>query len=47
MSLEHWGLACLWLAGIVIVVAIVLGLVALADPARRHGPRPGTGGSGP
>ena len=45
MSLSQWGLACLWLAGIMIVVALVLGLVALADPARRH--RPGTEGGSP
>jgi hypothetical protein len=47
MSLQDWGLACLWMAAMVILVAIILCLVALADPARRH--RTGTGGrdSGP
>ena len=44
MSLADWGLACLWMAAIAILVTIILGLVALADPARRR--RPGTGGGG-
>jgi hypothetical protein len=43
MSLGQWGLACLWLAGIVAVVAVALCLVALADPVRRRG---GAGGPG-
>lgn len=41
MSLAQWGLACLWLAGTLAVVAVVLSLVALTDPARRGR---GTGG---
>ena len=34
MSLGDWGLACLWLFGMLIVIAAVLGLVALADSTR-------------
>jgi hypothetical protein len=45
MSLLQWGLACLWLVGIMIVVSGILALVAVTDPARRH--RPGTGAGGP
>ena len=43
MSVGQWGLACLWLAGTLAVVAVVLCIVALADPVRRRG---GAGGSG-
>jgi hypothetical protein len=43
MSLQQWGLACLWLAGTLAVVVVVLCIVALADPARR---RRGSGGPG-
>jgi len=43
MSLQQWGLACLWLAGTMAVVALVLCIVALTDPAPRRG---GTGGAG-
>jgi hypothetical protein len=43
MSLAQWGLACLWVAGTLAVVAVVLCLVALTDPARRRG---GGGGAG-
>jgi len=43
MSLQQWGLACLWLAGTMAVVALVLCIVALTDPPRRRG---GTGGAG-
>jgi hypothetical protein len=47
MSLGQWALACLWLVGIMIVVAVILGLVALADPARRGEPRAGDEGPRP
>jgi hypothetical protein len=40
MSLQQWGLACLWLAGTMAVVALVLCIVALTDPARRRGGAP-------
>ena len=44
MTLQQWGLACLWLAGTMAVVAVVLCIVALADRAARRG---GTGDSAP
>jgi hypothetical protein len=44
MSLQQWGLACLWVAGTLALVAAVLCLVALADPARRRGRTGGSGG---
>jgi hypothetical protein len=44
MSLQQWALACLWLAGNMAVVAVVLCIVALTDPARRRGGTGGTGG---
>jgi len=37
MSISQWGLALLWLVGIAALVAAVLALVWLADPARRGG----------
>jgi hypothetical protein len=47
MSLGDWGLACLWLLGMLIVIAAVLGLVAVADPIRRRGPRASAGAAVP
>ncbi len=47
MSLLQWGLAILWVGGVLIVAAVVLTLVALADPARRHRSRDGAGGPRP
>ena len=41
MSVQQWVLACLWLAGIMTLVMVVLILVALADPARRREARAG------
>jgi hypothetical protein len=43
MSLGDWGLACLWLLGMLIVIAAVLGLVAVTDPSRRHAARTAAG----
>ncbi|MGA9113038.1 MAG: hypothetical protein WB802_04470 [Candidatus Dormiibacterota bacterium] len=43
MSLGDWGLACLWLLGMLIVIAAVLGLVAVTDPIHRRVPRPVAG----
>lgn len=40
MTLQQWGLAVLWLAAIMVLVAVVLGLVALADRGQRA-TRPG------
>jgi len=45
MSLLQWGLAVLWMAGVLIVTAAILALVALADPARRR--RRGDGAGDP
>jgi hypothetical protein len=47
MSLVQWALAILWLVANLIVVAAVLALVAVTDPARRHRPGTGDGGSRP
>jgi hypothetical protein len=47
MSLLHWGLAILWVGGVLVVAALVLTLIALADPARRHPRGRGAGGSRP
>jgi hypothetical protein len=44
MSLEQWALACLWLAATMAVVAVVLGIVALADRAPRPGGAEGSAG---
>jgi hypothetical protein len=44
MSPQQWGLACLWVAGTMAVVAVVLCIVALTDPARRRGRTGGSGG---
>jgi hypothetical protein len=35
VSVGQWVIACLWLAGIMTLIMLVLLLVALADPARR------------
>ena len=44
MSVGQWVLACLWLAGVMTAVMIVLLVVALADPARRRRNRQGVSG---
>ncbi len=47
MSLGDWGVACLWLLGMLIVIAAILGLVAMTDPLRRRGPLPAGGAEVP
>ena len=49
MTFSEWALAFLWLVGIAVVVAVILALVWLADPAGRRGgvPLVAAGPSGP
>jgi hypothetical protein len=36
MSVVQWLVACLWVAGTLVLVALVLAVVAFADPEFRH-----------
>jgi hypothetical protein len=47
MSLGDWGLACLWLLGMLVVIAAVLGLVAVTDPIHRRAPQAAAGAGVP
>ncbi|MGD0833960.1 MAG: hypothetical protein ABSA40_05970 [Candidatus Dormibacteria bacterium] len=44
MSAVEWLVACAWVLGIVVLMALILAAIAFADPRFRHGlrePRPG------
>ena len=36
MGAEQWLVACMWVAGTMVLVALILIAIALADPERRH-----------